>query len=82
MVKKIINWIFSPTKKYIVEDHIDMYSKIVELEEKCNSILDDIKKLKDENVGIINELYEMENRIESQIYSIQPVVYNIQQKGD
>lgn len=82
MIKRIIRWFFSPTQKYIVENHIDMYSKIIDIEEKYNSIISDIDKLKEENIGLTNELYEMENRIESRIYSIHPVIYNIQQKED
>ena len=29
---KILNWLFSPTEKTIVEDHIDLYTKLIELE--------------------------------------------------
>lgn len=82
MIKRIIRWFFSPTQKYIVEDHIDMYSKIIDMEKKYNSVISDIDKLKEESIGLTNELYEMENRIESRIYSIHPVIYNIQQKED
>lgn len=37
------------------------------------------QKLKDLEVERSNDLYELENRLQSQIDSVHPVVYNIQQ---
>ena len=36
-----------------------------------------IEKLENENVELANCLYEVENRLQSQIDSIHPVVYNL-----
>ena len=36
-----------------------------------------IEKLENENVELTNCLYEVENRLQSQIDSIHPVVYNL-----
>lgn len=55
MIKKFIEWYFSPTEKLIVEEH-DVYSKMVELEER-------IAKLEEENIETSNTLYEIMNSI-------------------
>jgi septal ring factor EnvC (AmiA/AmiB activator) len=57
MIKKFIGWYFSPTEKLIVEEH-DVYSKIVELEER-------IAKLEEENIETSNTLYEIMNSIDA-----------------
>jgi hypothetical protein len=55
-----IKWLFSPSEKPIMEDHIDFYSKLVELEDR-------IKKLEEENIETTNELYRMENSLDARI---------------
>lgn len=60
MILKIINWILAPSKKPIVEDHIDIYTKLMELESR-------IEELERENVETTNELYRMENSLDSRI---------------
>lgn len=57
---------FSPSEKMIVEE-IDIYSKLIELEEKYNALLLDVKRLEEENLETTNALYELENRLQSQI---------------
>ena len=57
MIKNFIEWFFSINEKPIVED-IDLYGKIVELEER-------IAKLEDENIETNNLLYELSNTIEA-----------------
>ena len=57
MIKKFIEWYFSPTEKLIVEEH-NVYSKIVELEER-------IVKLEEENIETSNTLYEIMNSIDA-----------------
>jgi uncharacterized small protein (DUF1192 family) len=59
-VIKILNWLFSPTEKTIVEDHIDLYTKLIELENR-------IELLEVENVETTNELYRMENSLDARI---------------
>lgn len=55
MIRNFIKWFISPSPKYIVED-VDLYAKIVELEER-------IAKLEDENIETSNSLYELGNSI-------------------
>ena len=57
MIKKFIEWYFSPTEKLIVEEH-NVYSKIVELEKR-------IAKLEEENIETSNTLYEIMNSIDA-----------------
>ncbi len=57
---KILNWLFSSSEKTIVKDHIDLYTKIIELESR-------IELLEEENVETTNELYRMENSLDARI---------------
>jgi len=57
-MKKFIEWFFSPSIDLIVED--DVYSKLIELEDR-------IGKLEEENIGLTNELYRMENSLDARI---------------
>jgi hypothetical protein len=59
-VIKILNWLFSSSEKTIVKDHIDLYTKIIELESR-------IELLEEENVETTNELYRMENSLDARI---------------
>jgi len=65
MIQKVINWFLAPTKKPIVEDHIDLYSKLMELEEKYNALLLDVKRLEEENIETTNTLYEIMHSVEA-----------------
>lgn len=60
MIRKFISWFFSPTEKQIVEDHIDLYNKIIELENR-------IELLERENTETTNELYRLENSLDARI---------------
>ena len=51
--------------------------RITTLEQKYEGALIDIKRLEEENVETTNCLYEIENRLQSQIDNIHPVTYNI-----
>jgi hypothetical protein len=57
MIKKFIKWFISTNEKPIVE-HFDLYSKILELEER-------ILHLENENVETSNCLYELYNHIDA-----------------
>ena len=54
---KLIKWFFKPSRKPIVED-IDLYAKIVELEER-------IRHLEEENIETSNTLYELMNSLDA-----------------
>ena len=58
-MKKFLRWFFSPSKKPIIE-HVDVYSKLQELEDR-------IRVLEEENVETSNCLYEMSNSLEARI---------------
>jgi hypothetical protein len=60
MIKKIMHWMFSPSKKPIFEDHVDLYTKLIELENR-------IELLEGENVETTNELYRLENSLDARI---------------
>jgi len=64
MIQKFIKWFISPSKKPIVED-VDVYSKLIELEEKYNGLLLDVKRLEEENIETTNTLYELSNCIDA-----------------
>lgn len=64
MIKKFIKWFISPTKKPIVED-VDVYSKLIQLEEKYNCLLLDVKRLEDENIETTNVLYQVMNSVDA-----------------
>jgi hypothetical protein len=64
MISKFIKWFISPSQKPIIED-IDIYSKLIELEEKYNGLLLDVKRLEDENIETTNTLYELMNSIDA-----------------
>ena len=63
--------------EYNISDLIICLSKQIEqLEENYKNLLADIKRLEEENVELTNSLYEIENRLESKIDNINPVIYN------
>ena len=54
----ILNWVFSPTKKE--NNYPSIYDKILELEDR-------IAVLEEENIGMTNALYELENSLDARI---------------
>lgn len=62
---KFIKWMFSPSKKSFNEKHVDFYSKLLEMEEKYNCLLLDVKRLEEENIETTNTLYEIMNSIDA-----------------
>ena len=59
MIRKFIKWFVSPSQKPVV-DEVDVYSKLLELEQR-------IVALEEEDVGLTNELYRMENSLDARI---------------
>ena len=68
---KLIKRFFTPSYRFESNDNI--YDFLLRLKER-------IDKLEKENAELTNVLYEMENRLESKIDKIHPVVYNIKGK--
>jgi uncharacterized small protein (DUF1192 family) len=68
-MKQFIEWFFSPSTQPIVED-IDVYSKLIELEDR-------VAKLEEENVELTNELYRMENSLDARIDILASEPYNL-----
>ena len=60
IIKKYVDWFFSPSKKPIMEDHIDLSTRLMELENR-------VELLERENVETTNELYRMENSLDARI---------------
>jgi hypothetical protein len=60
---------FAPSTEVICEES-DIYSILIDMQER-------IEKLESENIELTNALYECENRLESKIDKIHPVIYNI-----
>lgn len=63
-MKKFFKWFFSPSVEPIVEE-IDIYEKLIELENKYNCLLLDVKRLEEENIETTNTLYELSNCIDA-----------------
>lgn len=71
-----MNWI----KKWSFEEQVPMdniYKRLIELEQKYEGLLQDVVRLEEENVELTNELYRMENSLDSRI----DILYN-ELKGD
>ena len=67
----MFRWIDNFLKPYQVSiSDSSMFQKIVMLEER-------VAKLEQENVELINSLYEIENRLHAKIDNIHPVTYNL-----
>lgn len=60
IIKKYVDWFFSPSQKPIMEDHIDLSTRLMELENR-------VELLERENVETTNELYRMENSLDARI---------------
>lgn len=61
---RLIKWMLSPSQKPIIED-IDIYTKLVELQEKYDALLLDVTRLEEENIETTNTLYELMNSIDA-----------------
>jgi hypothetical protein len=67
----MFRWIDNFLKPYQVSiSDSSMFQKIVMLEER-------VAKLEQENIELINCLYEIENRLQAKIDNIHPVTYNL-----
>jgi hypothetical protein len=61
---KFIKWFFSTNKKQIVEN-TNIYGKFLELEEKYQGLLQDVKRLEEENIETTNTLYEIMHSVDA-----------------
>ena len=91
MIKRFLTWFFSNSnekEKYRAvcvgcdEPKQSLAELISKIQNKIESIQEELEYLKNENIELTNSLYECENRLESRIDSIHPVVYNIRTKLD
>lgn len=80
MIKKIIDFIVGPEKeiKYIITCNDENRDKQISLLELISNLEARIEYLEKENVSLTNELYEVENRLQSQLDKINPHTYNLQ----
>ena len=69
MIVKLFRWFISPSKKSIIEDHIDFYTKLLELETR-------IESLEQENIETTNSIYEIANSLEARIDILASEPYN------
>jgi len=58
MIKAFVTWFFSPSRKEMICEEPDIYSKIIELENR-------IARLEEENIETSNTLYEIMNSIDA-----------------
>lgn len=71
-----MNWF----RKWSFEEQVpidDVYKRLVDLEQKYEGLLHDVVRLEEENAELTNELYRMENSLDSRI----DILYN-ELKGD
>lgn len=71
-----MNWF----RKWSFDDQVpmdDVYKRLIDLEQKYEGLLQDVVRLEEENVELTNELYRMENSLDSRI----DILYN-ELKGD
>jgi len=68
---RLLQRFFAPSIESICEEY-DIYSIMLDMQER-------IEKLEMENIEVTNSLYEIENRLESKIDNIHPVIYNIEE---
>ena len=61
---KFIKWFFSESKKPIMCENVDIYERLIDLEQKYNSLLFDVARLEEENIETTNCLYEINNSID------------------
>ena len=74
----MINFIarlFAPTEKLDFDD-----PDIFNLCDAVEKLQERVEVLELENIELTNALYECENRLESKIDNIQPVIYNINEQ--
>jgi hypothetical protein len=68
---RLLQRFFAPSAEIICEEY-DIYSTLIDMQER-------IEKLENENIHLTNSIYECENRLESKIDNIHPVIYNIEE---
>lgn len=69
IIKKYVDWFFSPSQKPIMEDHIDLSTRLMELENR-------VELLERENIETTNSIYEIANSLEARIDIIASEPYN------
>lgn len=62
---RFIKWFFSKTEKPVFEEPFDVYEKLTELQEKYEGLLQDVRRLEEENIETSNVLYELSNSLDA-----------------
>ena len=73
MIIQIFKWVLSPSKKPILDGGIDLYTKLIELENR-------IELLEKENIETTNSIYEIANSLEARIDIIASEPYNFSER--
>jgi len=82
MTKQNLYWFFQKWGIIKPPEEINETSNAFALANKILELQQRIEKLESENIEMTNALYECENRLESRIDSIHPIIYNIQESTD
>lgn len=62
---KFIKWFFTESKTPLIEEHVDVYETLIDLQEKYKGLLEDVKRLEEENIETTNVLYELINSLDA-----------------
>jgi hypothetical protein len=74
----MFKWIDNFLKPYQTPtNNTSIFDKLIDLEEKYNALLLDIKRLEEENIELTNCLYEIANSLESRIDILSSEPYNL-----
>ena len=77
MIHKAFKWFFSSSEKPIFQNYWSIIDRVVELEEKYLCLLEDVKRLEEENIETTNELYRLENSLDARIDILASEPYNL-----
>jgi hypothetical protein len=77
VIHKAFKWFFSSSEKPIFQNYWSIIDRVVELEEKYLCLLEDVKRLEEENIETTNELYRLENSLDARIDILASEPYNL-----
>jgi hypothetical protein len=62
---KFIKWFIFHKEKPVSGEYFSLCEKFLELEEKYNTVIQDVKRLEEENIETTNVLYELLNSLDA-----------------